>query len=232
MVNGALKRNIPASFASEHVSDYLLKTPKSKYGKKISALFAYLGSKSKSYETERFIYLWASFNGMYSWLSDCAVVYSNYVGKNPLPEFKQILIIQDYLGVGHCTKNEKDQTPFAREIVSMLKAVDSDISKADIEESDLSRRIESVLTQGETKYNLTAYGYLLTQLSYYFRCKIIHGSKPIFLFSYDDDGELHALKIINALLEEFIEETLPFWFDDDYIEKNIILKAQTIEIKK
>ena len=63
--------------------------------------------------------------------------------------------------------------------------------------------------------HLSAYGYLLTQLSYYFRCKIVHGSKPMLLFAYADDSELHCLQILNELLEKFIDEYLPKCFDNE-----------------
>ena len=60
----------------------------------------------------------------------------------------------------------------------------------------------------------------------------MHGDKPIFLFAYSDDRELHALQIINALLKEVIENNLPQWFDDDYVQNVIIPKTKNIEIPK
>jgi len=58
----------------------------------------------------------------------------------------------------------------------------------------------------------------------------VHGSKPVLLFSYADDGELHSLQIINKLLEEFIDSTLPYWFDDKYITDTIISKTKKCKI--
>lgn len=72
---------------------------------------------------------------------------------------------------------------------------------------------------------------IINKVGNYFRCKIVHGSKPVYLFSYADDKELHSLKIINALLEEFIDNNLPLWFDENYIKNIIIPKTNKIKLK-
>lgn len=232
MINGELPRKIPKIFSTDTVFNYLLKTPKSKYDKRISALFALLCSKSKEYETERFIYLWMSFNGMYGFLSDFTKEFEKT--KKRISENEQIKHLQKYLQcVGCDIVRQDDKMSIANNVVAILKDVQVEkFSKENISKG-LSEKIVLVLKRstGE-KYNLTAYGYLLTQFSYYFRCKIIHGSKPIFLFSYTDDNELHSIKIINDLLEEFIDNNLALWFDDKYVNENIISKIKDILTKK
>lgn len=230
MINGTLHRPIPAEFLGDAITDQLLKTTKSKYDKRIAALFALLLSKSKRYETERFIYLWTSLNGMYSWISEI-VAEANGVEKYR-KEYKQIIAFQQFIDVGSCTIAEKDKAPIAHKVVSILRNISNQrVSKADIESTELSQQISAALinTSGE-KYNLTAYGYILTQLSYYFRCKIVHGSRPVLLFAHADNKELHALKVINDLLEEFIDSNLHAWFDEKYIADTIIAKAQKIKL--
>ena len=229
MINGDLYRKIPNKFSDKIVSDHLLKTTKSKYDKRIASLFAFLFSKSKEYETERFIYLWTSFNGMYSWISEF-VAKANGVDKYR-KEYKQIENFQNFLEVGSGTIKDEDKTKIASIVISVLKNIDAYlVNKNYIESGNLKTGIEKVLkSAGYT--NLTAYGYLLTQLSYYFRCKIVHGSKPLLLFSYIDDRELHSLEIVNNLLEEFIDNNLYLYFDEKYIEEIIKPKAQTIKQK-
>lgn len=231
MINGNLHKKVPKVFLNDTVFDYLLKTPKSKYDKRIASLFALLCSKGKEYETERFIYLWTSFNGMYGWISEL-IAEANGVERYR-KEYVQILGFQQFIGVGKGTIAEKDKTPIANSVLSILKDVSSEqASRSAVEDKTISKRIEGVLNKDTTnKYNLTAYGYLLTQLAYYFRCKIVHGSKPVYLFSYGDDKELHSLKIVNALLEEFIDNNLPLWFDDNYINNIIIPKTDKIKLK-
>lgn len=229
MIKGNLQRDLSKEFSNDIVFKCLLKTPKSKYDKRIASLFALLCSKSKEYETERFIYLWTSFNGMYGWISEL-IAEANGVERYR-KEYKQILGFQQFIGVGKGII-EKDKSPIANSVISILKEIPADnVSRSDIETEEISKRIEGVLYKDSSnKYNLTAYGYVLTQLAYYFRCKIVHGSKPVYLFSYADDKELHSLKIINALLEEFIDTNLSLWFDENYINNTIIPKTKTIKL--
>jgi hypothetical protein len=231
MISGELQRPLSAAFAGDELFCYLLRTPKTKYDKRIAALFAFLCSKSKAYETERFIYLWTSLNGMYGWISELVVAHKG-ISKG-ITEGMQLRAFQQFLDVGSETMAKDDKVPIAQEVIALLKKMDLECaSKSAIEGSELAQKIESnlVKSKGGT-YDLSAYGYLLTQLSYYFRCKIIHGSKPVYLFSYADDPELHCLKIINKLLEEYIDSALPQWFVEQYINDSILPKILDITIK-
>lgn len=230
MINGDLVRNLPISFTNKPVIEYLLNTPKSKYDRRIASLFAFVTSKSKVYETERFIYLWTSFNGIYSWLSRY-IAEANGTDRYRR-EYKQIIGMQKYLSVGSETVGEDDKTRIANSVISVLKNYSvNDASRSFFEQKGIAESIEKELSkQNGSKYNLTAYGYLLTQLAYYFRCKIVHGSKPVLLFAYADDSELHCLQILNELLEEFIDEFLPKCFDDAYIDDTLIPTANIITL--
>ena len=230
MINDDLIRTVPIAFSSKSVIDYLLNTTKSNYGKRIASLFALLTSKSKEYETERFIYLWASFNGIYGWLSDYIAKANNK--DRYRKEYKQIIGIQKFLSIGEQTLEEEDKTRIANSIISIMKTYSvADTNRRFFESKDVAESIEKQLVKKDkSKYSLTAYGYLLTQLSYYFRCKIVHGSKPIILFSYADDRELHCLQILNRLLEEFIDEQLPLLFDEVYIKDTVIPTTKNIKL--
>lgn len=228
MINGDLQRNIPKDFSSDGVFNYLLKTPKSSYKMDIAALFAFLCSKSKEYETERFIYLWTSFNGMYNYLYDLA---SDEIKKSK-QENQKIRFILKYFNMKEATISNADKNRLANEVISILKSVKAEhIDRNFIETTGVKNKIEAVLNKSSgEKYEITAYEYLIVHLAYHFRCKFIHGSKPVILFSYCDDNELHVLKIINDLLEEFIDDNLPHWLDEQYIED--VVKPRIKEIKQ
>ena len=230
MINTELKRALPPAFTSKPVIDYLLKTTKSNYGKRIASLFALLTSKSKENETERFIYLWTSFNGIYGWISGY-IARANNIDKYR-KEYKQIIGTQKFLSIGAETLEEGDKTRIANSVMSILKSYSVDDTNRKFFESNIvAESIEKqLIKKDKRKYDLTAYGYLLTQLSYYFRCKIIHGSKPIMLFSYSNDSELHCLQILNKLLEEFIDEQLPLLFDEAYIKDTVIPTTKSIKL--
>ena len=167
---------------------------------------------------------------MYSWISEI-VAEANGVEKYR-KEYKQIIAFQRFIDVGSCTIAEKDKAPIAHKVVLILGNISNQrVSKTDIEVNELSQQISAALiNESREKYNLTAYGYLLTQLSYYFRCKIVHGSRPVLLFSHADNKELHALRVINDLLEEFIDDNLYAWFDGEYIKKIVIPKTHKIKL--
>lgn len=228
MINGDLQRNIPKDFSSDGVFNYLLKTPKSSYKMDIAALFAFLCSKSKEYETERFIYLWTSFNGMYNYLYDLA---SDEIKKSK-QENQKIRFILKYFNMKEATISNADKNRLANEVISILKSVKAEhIDRNFIETTGVKNKIEAVLNKSSgEKYEIIAYEYLIVHLAYHFRCKFIHGSKPVILFSYCDDNELHVLKIINDLLEEFIDDNLPHWLDEQYIED--VVKPRIKEIKQ
>ncbi len=59
------------------------------------------------------------------------------------------------------------------------------------------------------------------------RCNIIHVDKPYALFSYAEESEIKCLKCINELLDEFIENNLHLWFDENYVA-NLKKKAGEI----
>ena len=228
MIEGDLIRTIPSSFTSEPAINTVLHTTKTQYNQLTAALFAYLYSQSKNLETERFIYLWTAFNGIYGWLSNY-IARANGVNLEKY-EYKQIIGIQKYLSIGAQTINRNEQTRVACIVKDIISKHDIH-KRSDIEQNELANRISQVLTNNDgTKYNLTPYGYMLTQFSYYYRCKLVHGNRPILLFSYSDDKDLHSLCVINSLLIEFIEEYLPLFLDKAYVEKTVIPKTEAIEL--
>ena len=225
LINGNLVREVPISFSGEAVIHRLLNTPKSKYDSLISALFALLCSKSKAFESERFIFLWPAFNGIYNYYSDTVSEANNT--QKYTSEDKKILRIQRFLGIGNETINDSDKKMKAENVGSiLLDYCVQNINHESLMSTELDNRIKRQLyKQDGGRYNLSSYGYLLTQLSYYYRCKIIHANRPIVLFAYPDEKELHILRIINNILEEFIDETLPKWLDDEYYSRVVVSEA-------
>lgn len=231
MIKGMLQRNVVPNLSRGKAAEYLLNTPKSKYDKRIAALFALLCSKSKEHETERFIYLWTCINGMYGWLFEKFAETKNE--KADRAEYLQLHAFQQFLGEGKCTIQEEESVRIANNVIAILKRVDATtVSRTSLPE-DVRDDIEEAVRDSQGKrYDITAYGYLLTLFSYYFRCKIIHGNKPVFLFSYSNDREIHSLRIVNALIEEFVDSNLHLWLDDSYMENRIREKAPLVKVKR
>ena len=123
MIKGELKRAVPRAFSNEAIILRLLNTPKSKYDDLTAALFALLCSKKMVFETERFVYLWTAFNGMYNH-------YSNTVDAAKhtqcVVEAKKIKRFQRLLRIGNETIDDKDKTLIANTVGRILQEFSSD----------------------------------------------------------------------------------------------------------
>ena len=188
-----------------------------------AALFAALYAKSKTFEIERFIYLWMSFNGIYNYFSDHIKPLRPLNSKGNLPktyesdELRWLLQLFE-LGQEHISKD--DSKHVANEAIAILRNTDiTGIQSKDDLSDELKAQIEGVLVKKDgTKYDLSAFGYLLVSFAYYFRCNVFHADKPLPLFCYADEVELKCLHLINVLLENFIDNHLHRIFDDTYVE--------------
>ena len=236
LVANKLSRPLSTGWDNNKIITALLNTVKSNYDSRTASLFALLNAKNKVYETEKFIYLWMSFNGMYNYFFKKVV--EEQKDKNPInQEWHQIILFQQLYNWGKGTVDTDNDTRIVRVVDAIIK--DTDVFEIPIDDivsnkCELSNKIHQILFKKEhtERYNLTPYGYLLTQYSYYYRCNIIHADKPLKLFSYADENEIRCLKFINMLLEDFLDKNLHLWFDDKYIRDVVIQTAKKVEIRK
>lgn len=213
----------------EEIISYTKGTQDSRY----SALIALICAKSTSYAAEKFIHLWMSFNGMYSYFSKL-VANKCKKKKERICEhekLRQILISQE-IGREHLCSNHITAIGF--NTTKILKNFDTELIDREYLSNNpkgqelaklLIEMIEGTLSR---QYLTTAYGYLLVDYAYYFRCNLIHADKPLPLFCYESDHEIKCLQMVNRLLEEYITENLPLWFDPEYIRGTLIPLADTI----
>ena len=57
-------------------------------------------------------------------------------------------------------------------------------------------------------------GLFLFWLPYQIRCKYFHAEKAIPMMCFLDETPIPAVRFINSLLEEFLDEELVKWFED------------------
>lgn len=232
MVEGNLHNPISSKWNEKEIRGFL-KLTKSSEDSRLAALNAFIISKSKIFETERFIYLWTAFNGMYNY------IFSKILENPRAGDRDKILYIQKLYEIGEelvrDTKGNKIEKEFADKVKALIYHKydpTEPLSRDSLENGKylfLSNFINDNLRNKNTDkpYNITPYGYILTQFSYYFRCNIIHGDKPYALFSFANESEIKCLKCINELLDEFIENNLHCWFDEAAIN---LLKEKAKEI--
>ncbi len=220
LISGKFVRPIPAAWNQEPITGYILSNPKSNYDMRTAALFSYILSKSKKYESERFVNLWMAFNGMYGCIDSLVPL-----RRGKRKEYEQIVLLMQIYQIGKEALISIDNNSVGQEVSKILRHTDitdfiAQPSKNNIP-ADFAENIRNCLNKSQTigVYDISVYGYLLAQFSYYFRCNIIHADKPLDLISYKDDHNLNCLRIINGLLEEFLDEHLPDIFDDKKIQK-------------
>ena len=228
LINNKLERELPKKFDNQDIINNILKIVESENDPRMSSLLALIYSKDKIYELERFIYLWMSFNGMYNYLDKLT--------SKDYSESDQILNILKLLGIGNQRIIKSESSAIAHEVEKIIKDYPSDITETNLKsnkKNSIRAQIENVLINKDgTKINITAYGYMLTQFSYYYRCKIFHAKKPLPLIRYENDLDIVSLKIINNILEKFIDNNLPQWFDKDYIINKLTPFAEKLDKKE
>lgn len=214
--------------------DGILSQTKSAYDSRTASLFALICSKCKHYESERFIYLWMAFNGMYNYFSQ--LVSETHGIKKIKAEFKQLRYFQRLLHLGDETISvDAEKSRIAHEVAALIQNESVAITQQFLNSDDgkpLSEKIQLLLVGAENNhsYNLTPYGYLLTQFSYYYRCNLFHANKPLALFSFKDESDILCLHVINSMLEDFIERNLSLWFDNTFADEQLRTAASTMSI--
>ncbi len=234
IINDKLKYKIKEKWEKNEIEN-LLKITKSNNDFREIALINFLISKNKEYQLERFFSLWMSFNGMYNYLN-------GFLQKKNIQEAEQITNLQEFLGYppGRVFKSN------SKELASKIKPIirkyyNGNLTKDELENANyksLAIKIEETIKNFSDELNvtnenvikqlknLTAYTYLLTQLTYNFRCEYFHASKHLSILSLNTDYEIIYFEAINDLLEDFIEKNLHCWFNETK-EKEFQGYAQT-----
>lgn len=229
MIKKKLKREIHTEWSKQEIEN-LLDIKKSDNDSREAALISFLNSKNKKFESERFLYLWMAFNGMYGYLGKYLAKETGEDNKYN-SEAKQIRALLKYFNYKPGGVIKRYSNKLADEIKPVVRAeYTNDLTKEKLEKGEyknLSQKIEKViqnfydtLPEGEDKHNkemlldLTGYTYLLTSFPYNFRCNYFHASEPMPLFMFADDPDFIYFKAMNGLLEEFIEDNLHEWFSD------------------
>ena len=216
LINGSLVRKMNNNWSNIELSKVLSYT-KTSSDSIIASLYALIMSKSKSNETERFIYLWMSFNGMY-----------NYIDKLNNPnkdraDGRGLEMLAKVFKLGSKGIGRDNRAKIFGKVVRVLENYPNVVITEESHKNkrDLVRSIEKILLDNNCE--ISVYGYFLIYFSYYLRCNVIHANIPLSLFSYDDEVELRRLRIANGLLEEFLDSNLNKCFSDNYVLNNIII---------
>ena len=211
MFDGPLLRPVSDEWKNPEILQNILKFQKSKddLSKNISALYAYLFSKTKKKQTERFTYLWIAMNGYFQ-------VFSPDPKKNEKDQM-EYFVQQKGLGTHILSKALRDKTglPAMLEVKRMWEPVTREDLDQDRCASFSAFIREKISEYGSNTFDVTPYGFMLTDFPYYLRCNLFHAGRPMQLFSFENDMELKSLRIVNSLLEDFLDQNLHKLFLND-----------------
>lgn len=210
LTSSGLLRSISKEWRNQDVLQNVLRFQKSKtdLARSTAALYAYLYSKTKSYETERFSFLWMAMNGLYG-----AMKPEVSSDRSQMSNLIQVF----HLGSAALTKETRDE--ICQLVYIKMKDIEGKVTEGSLggEHKELAEYISrNIPIDKQTKkpFDLSPYGFLLTDFPYYLRCKLFHANRPVELFSFSDDLEIKVLRIVNGLLEEFLDDNLIRIFSD------------------
>lgn len=249
LVNDTLFKKIPEKWNNSKFIQSLLNQKKSNYDTLTSSLFAVILSKSKIYETERFNYMWLAFNGMYSYFWEMVKKYvpkEEIEGGDSEMNQLQAFMRANNLPTGFTDR--KSAKIIAREIKSLINREwdGNAVTENSIENihagftekvrkklyqrfDDNGKSIKSGNVKNYQYYTeknrqhifISPYSYLFVLLSYHVRCDMFHANEPLKLFSYEEEEDIKLYRFVADILENYIDENLPKWFDNDYTENTL-----------
>ena len=232
MINDDLDSPLPPGFKTKAVINNLLNTAKSSYDERNNALIALLLAKGSSYRSEKSIYLWMAMNGLDGYMTKEAEkhLYSkseeNWL-KNENGQLKFFSLIIEY---PYCHVDKKQEDTLLRQLNFLLGKAEADQTedmiqalKANDCENEIIESIHRVLKEaGIETGKMHPYATLLLYLSYKTRCNYFHAEKTVPLMCFENEYPLPVLRVLNAVLEDFLDNNLSLWFDPEKLNTVLI----------
>lgn len=203
MINNRLLRKIPDNLKTKRVLQSLATHKLDDRASDIAAITNYVFSKAFGFETERFIYLWMAFNGMYSY-------YSEREGFSEKGERAKIGMLLNHYAYGSKILSKANRDKYGKMGMIAVCSLHEPLNIQEIIEghNDVLNELLNSLNEKNVDFDLTSYGYIVGELTYYLRNSIIHANRPTLILCYEDDIELKALRIANTILEDFLDKHL------------------------
>lgn len=218
----------------------VLSSTKSKANRLDAALDALLIAKSKFYETERFIYLWMAINGLYGYVAEFASEYMQSKKerdwiKKEFSEIKFFAMILGYPYRGRFNGTEDDTVKVLELLLTHIgnDRVDDFINAA--KNNDMNNRFVEGIHDVFEKAGVEAgkmhpYAAMLLFMPYKVRCKYFHAEKAVPLICFEEEHPLPVLRVLNRVMEDYLDENLNRWFDsgalNDFFIPRIISYAE------
>ncbi len=231
-----LQRPMVGDWTEESIRRILTVT-KSRTNRLDAALDALLLAKSKLFETERFVYLWMAINGLYGYAAEKAAGYMS--GKNEQnwirKEYAQIKFYSMLLDYSlRQPKEDKEKVIQNLELVlAGISHVEIDVTIKAIKNNDVNnyyvREISAIFAKnGISEGKMHPYASLLLYMPYHIRCKYFHGECAVPLICFENEHPLPVLRVLNNLMEKYLDKSIPKWFDEVFYKTDILPRIQLL----
>ena len=230
MFSDTLTTNLSESWSDKKIQTAIANTAKSNYDRRYAALFALIMAKSKSYEIERFIYLWMAMNALYGFMS------SEYK-KGIRKEWKQLQVISSYYGFKYNSGPDDKKDVIRGQLMGVLEKMNNEgratllaaIERNEWDDKSL-QEAKCIVEENIGKNQLDPMGTFLFWLPYQLRCKYFHGEKAVPIMSFYDERPITVLKFVNKLLETFLDAELPKWFDSEAVNNEMMPRLRGLKL--
>ena len=68
---------------------------------------------------------------------------------------------------------------------------------------------------------------MLVWLPYQLRCKYFHAENALPMFCFSEEHPLSTLRVVNKLLEQYLDANLPQWFGDENLNNCLLPTIRT-----
>ena len=206
----------------------ILHTVKSKENRIDAALYALVMAKSKTYVTEKFIYLWMAMNGLYGYMAEKA--FGCMDGKNEKGwikrEYAQLKFMALFYGYQYCTP-DNDKVDSFRLQMELALAKTNDFT-SDQAMQQLRKSVEEVLAKFEISDKMSIEAALLLYFPYLVRCKYFHSEKALPLLCFEEEHPLPVIRVLNLVLEKFLDENLCDWMNEQKLIEDFYPRIEMI----
>ena len=214
----------------------ILKTTKSGTNRLDASLYALLVAKSKTYETERFIYLWMAFNGLYGYIAEMAEDSCKVKGvkswiKKEYAQLKFISMLFEF-PYRRVDKDRENSFRFKMELeITKIRPEEVRDFLSALKNNGKNEHvtaIENILCEFDIKEKMSAYAAISIYFPYLVRCKYFHGERALPLLCFENEHPLPVLRVLNVFIEDFLDKNLYQWFDEERLENDFHPNIKTL----
>lgn len=185
---------------------------------RIVSLTDFIISKTKIFESERFLYLWMSMNGIYNYVwkeghkkEDKKENKGRGTDSEKISYFAKL---KKFYGVEF---SREERIKLSNWIKSYLYTIVCESYGFTNFDESVYDTIERYVFQ-ETGKKEKGKAFILFHFCYSVRCKLFHADTPAVLYCLGNDNDWKLLKTLNNMLESFLKEELSLGFNTDYLQ--------------